>query len=277
MNKHLIPSFFIIGERKCGSSSLFRYLVDHPRILPGRVKEPNFFIHDIKYITKHFDQYLMNFPLKRSEQPEELDWPELNENGILFEEKIFFNRNTNTTYITGEASANTYFDVPPHIIKRFLPQIKLILLVRNPVDRAYSHFRMYERFVAEGRDIGWNLGSFEDEVSKEIQDMKKGKWGYFISPSCYAIKFREWKSQFNPNQLRVFDLSDFATKKKANQTMNQICDYLEIESFQITDFRMFNKAPKSKLSPTIRKDLMDFFKPYNRHFFDYLGKSFIWE
>ena len=52
------PTFFIIGANKCGTSSLYRYLVGHPWVLPCAEKEPNFFgRHDPEYIAQHIDEY----------------------------------------------------------------------------------------------------------------------------------------------------------------------------------------------------------------------------
>jgi hypothetical protein len=54
---HLRPHFFIIGERKCGTSSVYRYLVAHPHVLPGRLKEPNFFgQHDEATLEARVDE-----------------------------------------------------------------------------------------------------------------------------------------------------------------------------------------------------------------------------
>jgi hypothetical protein len=67
---HLRPSFFIIGANKCGTSSLYRYLVDHPSVLPCAEKEPNFFgLHDPEYIARHIDDYFALFPTRDDTGP----------------------------------------------------------------------------------------------------------------------------------------------------------------------------------------------------------------
>ena len=57
-SEHMRPSFFIIGANKCGTSSLYRYLLANPGVLPCAKKEPNFFgQHSADYIAGHIDDY----------------------------------------------------------------------------------------------------------------------------------------------------------------------------------------------------------------------------
>ena len=105
MTTYLEPSFFIIGERKCGTSSLYRYLVAHPNVLPCALKEPNFFGKGVDYVQQNIAEYWSMFPAKDSEATIEFSWPELNKQGILYHEDVVVERKTGINYITGEASA----------------------------------------------------------------------------------------------------------------------------------------------------------------------------
>ena len=59
------PSFFIIGANKCGTSSLYRYIVANPQVLPCAIKEPNFFgQHSAAYIANHIDEVLPALDVK---------------------------------------------------------------------------------------------------------------------------------------------------------------------------------------------------------------------
>src|SRR5690242_8679107 len=102
------PHFLIIGAQRCGTTSLFEYLANHPEIVPPSVKKIHFF--DSEY-EKGEAWYRARFPVL--------------ENG----------------FITGEATP--YYLFHPRVPKRvrnWNPNVKLIVLLRNPVDRAYSHF-----------------------------------------------------------------------------------------------------------------------------------------
>src|SRR3954469_7821227 len=148
---HMTPSFFIIGANKCGTSSLYRYLVAHPNVLPCAEKEPNFFgIHDPAYVDAHIDEYFSLFPTVGHGGPVTFPWGGSDESGDRNIVTVVVEREPDVRYITGEASANTFHDVDPALLHRHLPDTKLILVVRNPVERAFSHHRMYQRFYAAG-------------------------------------------------------------------------------------------------------------------------------
>ncbi|MEZ4899864.1 MAG: hypothetical protein R2806_23680 [Saprospiraceae bacterium] len=92
-------------------------------------KNPTF-LPILGYLRTHWEQYLANFP-EIGKSSATLIWPELNAQGILYEEGVTYVRTAAGITITGEASANTFFDVPPEIVKEFLPEIKLIVLFRE--------------------------------------------------------------------------------------------------------------------------------------------------
>src|SRR5262245_3882775 len=114
----LLPNFIIIGTQKGGTSSLYRYLMQHPLIKPS-------FMKDVHYFDLHFAEgdnwYRARFPLS------------------LY--KYYLKQVKKQEIITGEASP--YYLPHPHVPKRaaaLVPQAKLIILLRNPVERAYSHY-----------------------------------------------------------------------------------------------------------------------------------------
>ena len=106
------PDFVIIGAQKSGTTSLYRYMIQHPSILAASKKEIHYF--DIRYQNGDL-WYRSHFPFS-----------------VLTK---------NRTFITGEASP--YYLFHPHALTRMrqvIPKTKIIILLRNPVDRAISHF-----------------------------------------------------------------------------------------------------------------------------------------
>ncbi len=152
---YVLPDMIIIGAMKCGTTSLFRYLAEHPDFFPPMTKEIHFF--DSKY-DQGLDWYRRRFPTKI---------------------KRLTCRLRGRRIITGEASP--YYMFHPHAMRRIasiLPTVKLIVLLRNPVDRAYSHYH-YE--VKHGREqltfeeaIDAEPGRLAGELDKMLQDE-----GYF--------------------------------------------------------------------------------------------------
>jgi len=114
VKKLSVPNYLIIGQPKCGTSFLYSSLTKHPQILPAIKKEINFWHQDANF-QRGLDWYLAHFPPI----------------------------NKGESLITGEASTE-YLDsseAPQRIFQKF-PNIKLIILLRNPVDRAISSYYM---------------------------------------------------------------------------------------------------------------------------------------
>lgn len=141
------PSFIIIGCVKCGTSSLYRYLNDHPQILPCKTKEPGYFNNRglLRLIWK-YRRYKNLFP-KMNHKEAVGEWLDLGKDLKMhpsqFKKKILDDK----TYFTGEATANTFTCANPRWVKMILPKVKLILLLRDPSDRFISHTTCYNGFI----------------------------------------------------------------------------------------------------------------------------------
>ncbi len=271
---HMIPSFFIIGERKCGTSSLYRYLCEHPQVLPGKLKEPDFFSKPMEVNKNSFQQYLKNFPRKDSQQ-ETLAWPELDEQGILFEEKISFQKQSKNL-ITGEASANTLVEGDPKLVNRFLPNCKILILIREPVQRTYSHYRMFERFKAEGRSMPFKLLPFEEMIHWEIDQINSGHKSPFIYPSLYIKTITRWIRAFGSKNVMIHFSMELNSIDKCQETLQSLFEFLGIDPYKISNFKKYNKAPEIAKVPCL-EFLQSYFKTYNQRLFEYLGSENLWE
>src|SRR2546423_13513556 len=114
----IIPDFLIIGGQKCGTTSLYYYLIEHPNIAPAVRKQMHFFDNRFK---KGFGWYKSNFPTIFSK------WY-----------KTFLHKQK---FVSGEATPYYLFHpLAASRVHQFLPDVKLIVLLRNPVNRAYSHY-----------------------------------------------------------------------------------------------------------------------------------------
>ncbi len=269
----LKPSFFIIGERKCGTSSLYRYLVSHPNVLPCKVKEPNFFSQPWWKIMLGYQKYLTLFPnLKQGEVS--LNWVELDDKGQLYEETISRALQDGLDYITGEASVNTFYYGNPKIIKRFLPEVKLILMLRDPGERTFSHYRMLERFKAEGRKT-IPLTNFEQDVRNAIKKVQKGEESVFLSPSIYVQTLPKWLNVFGTKKMHIMPTSEMLEKKTALSQMDAITQFLNIPSHDFGKVMSVkhNSAPPKNIPPTAKEILDHFFMPYNQALEDLLEKK----
>ena len=177
------PDFVIIGAQKGGTTSLYRYLTEHPDVGGATKKEVHFF--DRSY-HKGMDWYLAHFP-ERGEST-----------------------------VVGESSPSYLFhpDVPERV-RRTLPHAKLIVLLRNPVDRAYSQYQMRLRRVGED--------SFEEAVDEELARLpsngelpgpEKGHHA-FLPRGVYADQLQRWLAVFPREQFLVLHSEAFFTRPDA--------------------------------------------------------------
>lgn len=280
MSEHLRPRFFIIGERKCGTSSLYRYLVDHPDVLPGRRKEPNFFgQRSPDDVAARFGEYLAGFPRRSASGDVTLVWPELDERGVLYEEAVPFAREAGRAYLTGEASANTFFDVAPELLERHLPDARLILMVRDPVARAHSHHRMYARFQAEGRALPFVVGDFDADIRAELAVVAGGGTAPCVSPGIYVDRLPRWLEVWGAGRLRVIRCEDLADRAGRARVLAELHEYLGLAPFAGAGDpdRIYNRAPPAEMSADTRRLLAEFYRPHNRALEALLGRELAWD
>jgi hypothetical protein len=274
------PSFFIIGANKCGTSSLYRYLLANPQVLPCAKKEPNFFgQHPADYITNHIDEYFSLFPTSDYQGPLTFRWEASDEAGTSKPTTIVVERRPDSHYITGEASANTFRDVAPSMLHRYLPDTKLIVLLRNPVDRAYSHHRMYQRFRTAGHDLGMEIGDFATDIRAEIATHEQGQHTEYLGPGIYIELLPKWVATYGGHCVKVLFTDDLSRPHTAQQIMLELEDYLGLPAHDYADIltRRFNHAKPASIDPTTRCLLADFYRPHNARLQDYLGRDMDWD
>jgi hypothetical protein len=277
---YLRPSFFIIGVNKCGTSSLYRYLMAHPNMLPCALKEPNFFgLYSPEYIASHLDEYWALFPTREYQGDLSFRWEASDQAGTPTLTRVHVKRDPAKPYITGEASANTFHDVSPSLLHQYLPDTRLILLVRNPIDRAYSSHRMYQRFQAAGHQLGFELRDFETDICAELEAHARGENTHYLSPGIYVDQLRRWVSQYGWGQMSVVITEELAHPDKAKRIMRELEDYLQVPHHDYGDIlsRRFNHALPSDIAPRLRALLTDFYRTCNRGLQDYLGCELPWD
>jgi Sulfotransferase family len=275
----MLPSFFIIGANKCGTSSLYRYILANPRVLPCAEKEPNFFgQHSAAYIAGHIDEYFSLFPTRDYRGPLTFEWEASDEAGTSSPTTIVVDRRLDGHHITGEASANTFHDVSPSLLHRYLPDAKLIVLLRNPVDRAYSHHRMYRRFKDAGHDLGVEVGEFEVDIRAEMAAHERGERTEYLAPGMYVELLRGWIATYGANKMKVLVTEDLGRPRAAEQIMRELEDYLGLPAHDYADIlaRRFNRAAPASIAPAVGSLLADFYRPHNERLQEYLGREFDW-
>lgn len=201
-----LPNFIIIGAGKFGTTSLHYYLQQHPNIYMSPIKETNFFA----YAANSNDQFLSFndsiFPVK----------------DIATYKKLF--NGAKNEAARGECSPMYLWHlIAPKNIKSYIPEAKLICVLRNPVERSYSAYLMYVSQNFERR-------TFSQAVADEVKFSKTGNWllgrGVYIGIGFYHEQLKRYLQYFHRNQIKVILYDDYRQNSLA--TLNSIYRFLEI-------------------------------------------------
>ena len=197
------PNFFIVGAAKAGTTSLHAYLNSHPQVFMSAVKEPHYFA-DFE-VSPELDNFL---PVIRSRR----------EYHDLF-------RNSDGYIAVGEASPSYLCDPrAAERIKSAIPTAKIIISLRNPVDRAYSHYLMeFNR--------GTETLPFEEALDFDLHRRESG-WGksaQYTELGLYANQVRSFLNEFGRDQVLIILFEDLVHDTKG--TMQQVARFLGIDPF----------------------------------------------
>jgi len=275
--QYLDPSFFIIGERKSATSSLYRYLIEHPQVLPCRVKEPQFFSKPWWYRKLFISRYVALFPAATDKEAH-LNWMDINDRGEIITEDLTFTRPPHMEVITGEASANTFAQVPPKRLQKAYPNAKLILCLRHPVDRAYSHYQMLRRFAEQGRRVPIQFRDFEQDFRTDFEMGSKSRKGYFASISLYSDRLKEWLHVFGEDQIFIIRTEDLQQQHSAQMVMSALCLFLGLPDFNFSNvlIHVVNKSSESTLNPALRSTLFGYYNADIAALEKITGRNFNW-
>jgi len=253
----VLPDFIIIGAAKCGTTSLYDYLTQHPSIYSADRKEIYF-----------FDRY---YPLG-------INWYK-----GFFRLKIFKNfKKINGSFLTGEATP-TYIHHPlaAERISKSIPKAKLIVLLRNPVDRAFSSYNMQKKHGIESLTFQEAIKAEESRLAGEYEKMISNpnyysyytQWYAYLTRGIYVDQLKVWMKFFPKNQFLIIKSEDFFENE--DNIYHQVLTFLNLPYKKIK-FEKQNVGKYEQMDKKIRKELLEFFKPHNERLYQFLGKDFGW-
>jgi hypothetical protein len=232
------PNLFIIGAAKAGTTSLHSYLNEHPDIYMSPLKEPNFFGKDVDWNCFRED-YKKNTAINFEEY---FNKPILEEKHIGFVSSMdyylqLFKNAPNQSKYLGEASTSYLYSLSAaQEIYNFNPQAKIIIILRDPIDRVKSHFLMD---VARGKQRKSNcLIALRNDYESDY----KG-WGVsnlYIELSLYFDQIKRYLDLF-PNENILF-ISFEKFKKNRYHVLEEIQSFLGLN----TPFNVDSKSVKNK-------------------------------
>jgi len=241
-----LPNFIVVGAAKSGTTSLYYYLDQHPDVYLSPIKETNYFSSDIDpaEFSEHYTirrkrdhvdvaSYVEGDMSKKRWMAYVQNWDDY--------VKLF--KNVQEESAVGEVSNSyLYSRMAAGNIKKHLPNTKIIMILRNPVERAFSHY------VANVRD-GHTLDTFRESVDKDYKEKKKG-WGIshlFLELGLYSQQVKRFLDTFGRSNVRVYLNDDL--KDDSEGLMKDLYEFVGVDSnFRLDFSKRYNvgRVPKLK-------------------------------
>ena len=249
----LEPSFLIIGSQKCGTTSLYEYLIQHPNVIAASKKEIHFFSSNY---DKGYEWYKGHFSGTED-----------------FRKK--------TDMITGEATP--YYILHPHSpvrIKKTLPDVKLIVILRDPVERAFSHYKHHVKLKVESLPFDEAIKAererLDGEWDKMVQDESYNSYNFqmfsYLKRGIYIDQLKRWFEFFPKEQFLILQSEGFFRDPAG--IFAETLQFLGLPEYKLISYKKFNTSQYVSMPPNIREYLINYFMPYNKGLYEFLGLDF---
>lgn len=261
------PDYLVIGCKRGGTTSLFNYLVQHPGILNmfpqvRGTKSTDYFFkgegHSTRWYRSHFpsERYRRRLGKRLGYRP-----------------------------LSGEASP--YYAWDPRVapkVRSIAPDVKSILLLRDPVKRAWSHYQERRENGVEPLTFAQAVAAEEARVEGELEKMLADPEYYsaahdfytYRQRGVYAPQIRNWLAHFPQEQLLVIYAEDLYRDTTA--TFGEVCDFLGVPRVEMATTKGYNSMPGSKEKPPqdVVDDLRAFYSPLQAELEGLVGKPAPW-
>jgi len=222
----MLPNFIIVGAPKAGTTSLYHYLTEHPQVFMSTPKEINFFSREE---IEAQGLFYNDFKAKNLNEYEKLFASVTDEKAV------------------GEASVSyLFYPGVPAKIKEILPDVKIIILLRDPVERGFSHYLMDYKLGLV--DIPYR------EIIHKTNNHKNQNLYYqqYVELGFYYEQVKRYLDLFGHEKVKIYFQEDLRTDSK--NTILDLYEFLGIDkSFMSNIEREHNvfSMPKNKLIRTL--------------------------
>jgi len=254
-----LPDFLVIGAQKCGTTALYAYLRWHPQITGPAWKE-------VSYFDRHYGRgeswYRGQFPSR--------PWLWLT------------GGRSSRTPLVGEASPSyVLHPYAPERARALLPGARLVVLLRDPVDRALSH---YNHEVALGREPLTFEEALEREPERTDGELARlGDTRYFsqawwdftyLARGRYAEQLERWLAVYPREQLLV--LASEQLRQDPAAAYARVLEHLGADPHELPEYPPIFEREYAPMAPTTRDRLAQYYAPYNERLYALLGQDFGW-
>ena len=254
-----LPKFFVIGGVRCGTTSLYHYLGQHNCIKQAAYDELGYFDDNFHL---GLNWYRSLFPTKFMQK------------NIESEYKKFLTYDVTPFYIYNPLVVDRIF--------KFSPNAKIIAVLRNPIDRAYSNYNQ------KMQDEGDTKTTFEEIVYSEIEKIENDEndeenhaflvdefYELLLARGFYAKQLEFWFKKFPRKNVLLISSEELATN--TDKTVSEIFEFLEVPNQKISDLTKQNERKYPRMKDSTRNTLINFYKPYNEKLFSMLDSKFDWD
>jgi hypothetical protein len=262
----LLPDFLLIGTQRGGTRALYHYLCTHPAVLAATTSDTHFF--DRKY-HRGLAWYRGHFPTR-------------------IERSVASSLHRHA-FVTGEAcSSYLFYPHTPRRVAAVLPEVRLIVLLRNPVDRAYSQYYHAVELGLERLSFEEAIRDEEERTAVEREKIMRLADYYsedytqrsYLSRGIYAEQLQAWMGLFAAEQFLILKSEDFYADPASS--FKRVAAFLKLPQAQPQlreqDYMQYShNTYSSGMDPQLRRRLSEYFEPHNARLYELLGVDFGWD
>jgi len=220
-----LPDFLVLGAARSATTSLHYYLEQHPRIAMSSIKEPNFFAfdHSVDPPTPRFDAEAIATKSVADRAAYEALFAHASGDDVL-----------------GEASPlYLYVREAPEEIARLVPEARLVAVLRNPIDRAYSHWLHINRLPAEQAVAGFRAAC-EAEIAGGTEYTPYASGTHVLRMGRYDEQLARYERRFGRDALLVLDYEQVTGEPQ--QALDRVCDHVGVARHRFDVEVQYNRS-----------------------------------
>ncbi|NJP33830.1 sulfotransferase domain-containing protein [Micromonospora thermarum] len=259
-----LPDFLIIGTKRGGTTSLWNYLIQHPlvpRLFPAwNMKSAHYFEENWR---RGEAWYRSHFPTRRQRE-------------------ALRRRHGHPARVGEAAPLYMFHPLAAQRVAALMPSVKLIVLLRDPVERAYSHWKERRTHGVEPLDFADALAAEDERTAGERERLiaepesvsEAYDWYSYRARGRYLEHLEPWLERFDREQFLFLPSEDLY--RDARTTYRRTLDFLGLPAHDLPNFKVYNDRRSSPLEPALRAELTAYYRPYNDALRQRLGMDLDW-
>jgi ABC-type polysaccharide/polyol phosphate transport system ATPase subunit len=246
------PDFLILGTQKSGAEYLYGYLGNYLPIIKEGKREIHFFD--------------LNFDRGGEWYSQQLTRSVVRDKVLLWEMTPYY----------------IYHPLVAERVYKCFPDVKSIVMLRDPVKRAWLNYNLEVAIGCEKLDFEKAIASEPDRLKGEVEKIRSDEGYYsfnhqhysYLSRGIYVDQIKNWLDYFPREQLLILKYEDF--QANSGKVFSRVLNFLDISASAVKEYEINSAEDYSKMPEAIEQQLTSYFKPYNQELSDFLKEDFNW-